>query len=204
MTTIAVGGHSRNVGKTSIVAGLIRAFNQYSWTAVKISSHKHANIPALGSTLDSSIYDVYEESNRDGSADTSRFLAAGASRSLWIRIEEDQSEVAMQQILPILQSSPFVIIESNRITRALRPDLFIMVLRFDVEDFKDSARRALRQANAIVAVNPDSSPPPWNGIAEILSGIPQFVTPDPQILPDGLSGFVQAYLPPSRSLAFSK
>ena len=35
---VAVGGHSRNVGKTSVAAGLIYAFRKYSWTAIKISS----------------------------------------------------------------------------------------------------------------------------------------------------------------------
>ena len=41
MPIIVVGGHARNVGKTSVVAGLISAFPQYSWTAIKISSHQH-------------------------------------------------------------------------------------------------------------------------------------------------------------------
>ena len=74
-----------------------------------------------------------------GSSDTSRFLAAGACRSLWVRIEEDHSDAA-QQLLPILQSCPFVMIESNRILSVMRPDLYLMVLRYDTGDFKDSAR----------------------------------------------------------------
>ena len=44
MAVIVVGGHSRNVGKTSVVAGLISAFSRYSWTAVKISWHRHAEV----------------------------------------------------------------------------------------------------------------------------------------------------------------
>jgi hypothetical protein len=191
---VAIGGHSRNVGKTSVAAGLIHAFRKYPWTAIKISSHRHANLLSLKKDDGESFCDIYEEFNREGSSDTSRFLAAGASRSLWTRIQDDRSATA-QQLLPILQSCPFVLLESNRVLRLIRPDLFIMVLRFDTMDFKDSARACLRQADAVVAVNPDLAPPPWEGISDTLSKIPQFITADPQVMPPGLIDFVQSRLP---------
>ena len=34
---LVVGGHSRNIGKTSVVEGLIRRFRQKKWTALKIT-----------------------------------------------------------------------------------------------------------------------------------------------------------------------
>jgi hypothetical protein len=191
---VAVGGHSRNVGKTSVAEGLIYAFRRYPWTAIKISSHRHASLSSLKKGNEENFCDIYEESNREGSSDTSRFLAAGASRSLWLRIADDRSDTA-QQLLPILQSCPFVLLESNRIMRLIRPDLFIMVLRFDTVDFKDSARTCLRQADAVVAVNPDSASPPWEGVSEALSKIPQFVTADPRVMPAGLIDFVRSRLP---------
>jgi hypothetical protein len=191
---VAVGGHSRNVGKTSVAAGLIYAFRRYPWTAIKISSHRHASLSNLKEDNEEDFCDIYEESNREGSSDTSRFLAAGASRSLWMRIEDHRPDTA-QQLLPILQSCPFVLLESNQILRLIRPDLFIMVLRFDTMDFKDSARACLRQADAVVAVNPDLAPPPWEGISDTLSKIPQFITADPRVMPEGLIDFVQSRLP---------
>lgn len=191
---VVVGGHSRNVGKTAVAAGLIYAFRQYSWTAIKISSHRHASLSNLKKDNEEHFCDIYEESQREGSSDTSRFLAAGAGRSLWMRIEDDRADTA-QQLLPILQSCPFVLVESNRILRLIRPDLFIMVLKFDTMDFKDSARACLRQADAVVAVNPDSAPPPWEGISDTLSRIPQFSTADPRVMPAGLIDFVQSRLP---------
>jgi hypothetical protein len=194
LTTIVVGGHSRNVGKTSVTAGLIHAFKSYPWTAIKISSHRHSNIQISAHPGEESVCDIYEETDRMGSSDTSRFLAAGASRSLWMQIKRDPSKDVMRQLLPILRSSSFVMIESNQIVRLMQPDLFVMVLRYDIEEFKASARSALRQANAIVAVNPDSSPPPWDGISEILSGIPQFVTADPKIIPPEFVDFVRLRL----------
>ncbi len=39
MKLVVVGGQARKVGKTSVVAGLIRGLNTFAWTAVKISHH---------------------------------------------------------------------------------------------------------------------------------------------------------------------
>jgi hypothetical protein len=200
MTAIVVGGHSRNVGKTSVAAGLIRAFGQYPWTAIKISSHQHANtaIPLKGN--EGRLYEIYEEANREGSSDTSRFLAAGACRALWVRIEENHSDAGMRQLSPLLQSYPFVMIESNRVLSVMRPDLYLMVVRYDAKEFKDSARVSLNQADAVVAVNPGFSLPPWDGVSDILSKIPQFVTSDPRIIPAELIGFVRSALSKSERL----
>ena len=185
MTTIVVGGHARKVGKTSVAAGLIAAFSRYAWTAIKISSHKQAGDSTFGT------YDIHEESDRTGTSDTSRFLIAGASRSLWVRVGEDGLESAMPRLLQTMQSSPFVMIESNRILRYIQPDIYIMVLRYDVADFKESARETLRQAHAIVAINWNSSLPAWKGISrETLAGIPLFTTTDPSIIPAGLLDLV--------------
>ena len=192
---VAVGGHSRNVGKTSVAAGLIYAFRRYPWTAIKISSHRHPSLSNLKKDNEKNFCDVHEESNPEGSSDTSRFLAAGAGRSLWMQIEDDRSDTAQQLLMPILRSCPFVLVESNQIVRLIRPDVFIMVLRFDTMDFKDSARACLRQADAVVAVNPDLAPPPWEGISDTLSNIPQFITADPCVMPAGLIDFVQSRLP---------
>ena len=41
MSLIVVGGHSRNIGKTSVVAGLIAALPGYGWTAMKVTQYGH-------------------------------------------------------------------------------------------------------------------------------------------------------------------
>jgi hypothetical protein len=190
MTTIVVGGHARKVGKTSVAAGLIAAFSQYDWTAVKICSHWHAGDAPSGT------FGIFEERDRAGSSDTSRFLGAGASRSIWVRIGDDGLEPAMPRLLQTIQSSPFVMIESNRILRYVRPDIYIMVLRYDVADFKESARETLRQAHAILAINWSSSFPAWKGISqETLAGIPLFTATDPSVIPAGLLDLVGNRLP---------
>ncbi len=196
MTTIVVGGHSRNVGKTSVAVGLIRAFNKYPWTAIKITSHWHGGTSASSGGERKDVCDIYEEVNCDGTSDTSRYLAAGASRALWVRLLDGTSKESFQPLLPILQSCPFAMIESNRIVNVIQPDLFIMVLRYDVGEFKDSARRILKKAHAAVVVHSNSAHPLWEGMAlESLPAIPLFTTADPQVLPRELLDFVRLRLP---------
>ena len=187
MATVVVGGHARKAGKTSVVAGIIAAFPQCSWTAAKITSHLHEELPESAAFL------IHEETDRAGHSDTSRFLAAGAARALWVRARESGFEPAVRQLLAATQSDPFVIIESNRILRFIRPDLYILVLRYGIEDFKDSARETLGRAHAVVAVNEGAASAAWKGI-EMPTGIPLFETTDPACLPKSFVDFLQSRL----------
>ncbi|HEX9111519.1 MAG TPA: hypothetical protein VF845_08570, partial [Terriglobales bacterium] len=85
MSLVVIGGHSRSVGKTSVVAGLICALADRHWTAVKITQYGHGICSANGESCDCATADhswaVSEEKDRSGESDTSRFLVAGAAHS---------------------------------------------------------------------------------------------------------------------------
>ena len=190
MTMIVVGGHSRNVGKTSVVAAIIAAWPEYSWTAVKMSSHWHSD-----GEDKKAICRVDEEHDRNNGTDTGRFLAAGASKSFWIRIREGFMAQALPQLMPVLHSNPYVIIESNGIVKHIQPSLYLMVHRYDVEDYKDSARETIRQAHAVIALKYRSTTPAWKGISpDIGSAIPVFPVSDPRFLPQDLIEFIRLRL----------
>ncbi len=188
MTVVVVGGHSRNVGKTSVAAGVIRAFADYPWTAIKISSHLHTD-PGEGNFV------ITEEARRDEATDSSRFLAAGAMRSFWVGVRDGHMQEVLPHLRPLLDSSRFVLIESNGILRYLEPDLYVMVIRYDISEFKSSARETLGRAHAIVAVGGDSCSPPWKHLLDAKAArIPVFPTPEPQIIPAGLIDLVRLRL----------
>src|SRR5260370_34936450 len=89
MGLVVVGGHWRNIGKTSIVAGLIAALPQYNWTAMKITQHGHGICSAVGEPCDCAVeydhpYAITEEA-APGDTDSARFLTAGARRAFWLR-----------------------------------------------------------------------------------------------------------------------
>jgi len=99
MSIIVIGGHSRSVGKTSVVAGLISALPDFHWTALKITQYGHGVCSANGAQCDCATDDhtwaISEEKDRGGESDTSRFLLAGAARALWVRTEQGRLAEAM-------------------------------------------------------------------------------------------------------------
>ena len=44
---VVVGGHTRNIGKTSLAAGIVAAFPEMHWTAFKITQFGHGVCSAI-------------------------------------------------------------------------------------------------------------------------------------------------------------
>jgi molybdopterin-guanine dinucleotide biosynthesis protein len=154
MSIIVVGGHTRNIGKTSVVAGLIAALPQHHWTAIKITQFGHNVCSANGEPCDCETADhtiaISEERSLSSGTDTARYLAAGAAHSFWVRTRQGQLAEAMPRLRTLIASAKNVIIESNSVLRFLRPDIFISVLDPGIADFKPSALRYLDRADALV------------------------------------------------------
>jgi len=175
MAIIVVGGHSRSVGKTSVVAGLIAALPERNWTAVKITQFGHGICSRDGEPCDCAVEDqkhsfvINEELDRSGESDTSRFLVAGAKRSLWVRTRQGFLAEAMPAFRRKLEAADDVIIESNSIMKFIRPDLYVTVLDYATPDFKESAREFLDRADVVVlqeaAVPGLEIAPTWNGVS---------------------------------------
>ncbi len=154
MAIVVIGGHSREVGKTSVVAGLIAALSEYSWTAFKITQYGHGICSRKGRPCQCATPDhnwaISEEKDRSGESDTSRFLRAGAQSAWWVRTEQGRLAEAMPTIYQKLSQSKNAIIESNSILKFLSPDLYLTVLDPATADFKPSAREFLDSADAIL------------------------------------------------------
>jgi hypothetical protein len=154
MALIVIGGHSRSVGKTSVVAGLISALREFDWTAVKITQYGHGICSANGAACDCATGDhswaISEERDRSGESDTSRFLLAGAARALWVRTEQGRLAEAMPALRERLEDAGNTMIESNSVLKFLRPDLYLTVLDPATADFKNSAREFLDRADAVI------------------------------------------------------
>lgn len=200
MSIVVVGGHSRSVGKTSVVAGLVAHLRDLNWTAVKITQYGHGICSAHGEPCHCAVDDeehswaITEERSRDGDSDTSRFLVAGAVSSLWVRTRQGRLAEAMPRLRHMIQQGGNMIFESNSLLGFLRPDLYLTVLDHATADFKDSARLYLDRADAILLHSDTASlVPNWKDISEKLFAdkriFPithrQYVTPE-------LASFVRA------------
>jgi hypothetical protein len=161
MPILVIGGHSRNVGKTSVVAGLIAALPAFHWTALKITQYGHGVCSANGEACDCATADhsfaVSEERDGSGESDTSRFLVAGAERSWWVRTQQGHLAEAMPRIRKILATTRNAIIESNSILRFIRPDLYLTVLDPKTADFKASAQTFLDRADGVLLHTTENS-----------------------------------------------
>ena len=153
MAVVVVGGHTRNIGKTTLVVQILAATTGMQWTAMKITQYGHGVCSANGEACDCATADhslaVSEERSRDSGTDTSRMLAAGAKRVLWVRTQQGLLAEAMPRIRKELAAGGNVLIESNSILRFVRPDLYVAVLDPGIADFKPSALRYLDRADAV-------------------------------------------------------
>ena len=172
MAIVVVGGHSRNVGKTSVMAGLIRGLSDKCWTAIKITQFGHGMCSANGEPCDCETAEhtiaVSEERDRASGTDSSRYLEAGAVRSLWVRTRQGQLAEAMPRIRKELAAVENAIVESNSILRFLQPTVFVTVVDASTADFKESAKRYLDRADACVVTGGTLDDPAWTGVSPSL------------------------------------
>ncbi len=198
MALIVIGGHSRSVGKTSVVAGLIAALPEFGWTAAKITQHGHGICSADGEPCDCATADhswaISEERDHSGKSDTSRFLLAGAARSLWVRTEQGRLAEAMPALRHRLEGARNVILESNSVLKFLRPDLYLTVLDPFTADFKNSAREFLDRADSVI-LHDVAGATKWNAVSlKPVAECPVFRITPPQYVTDEIARFVRVSL----------
>lgn len=200
MSIIVIGGHTRSVGKTSVVAGLIAALRERHWTALKITQYGHGICSADGAPCDCATGDhswaVTEERDRSGESDSSRFLVAGADHSWWVRTEQGRLAEAMPRVREILSSAENAIIESNSILRFLKPDLYLTVLDPATADFKTSAQQFLDRADVVLLHSgTDSKGPTWERVSlKPVLDRPTFRIQPPDYVTAEITAFVRSRL----------
>jgi hypothetical protein len=194
---VVVGGHSRNIGKTSVVAGLIRRLRSRKWTAVKITQYGHGVCSNEGKVCGCeaepdhpfALSEEYEPSQTD----SGRFLAAGAERSFWLRAPYGELARAAGTIEKILGQSENVIVESNSVVELVRPDVFLMLLDFSCQDFKASSLRFMDRADAFLILDRGINVPLWEDIGRGLWDTkPQFLIKPPRYVTAEVAEFVAA------------
>lgn len=203
---LVVGGHTRSIGKTSLVVDLIHAFPEASWVAVKITQYGHGvcsiNGAHCGCAPEEHPFSLDEEQDRSNHSDTSRFLVAGAARSLWLRSKQGRLAEALPLLRHALRGQGNAIIESNSLLQFIWPKLYLAVLDPAQADFKASARLFLDRADAFVLRAPSLGGPSnpkhtlraaaWAGVPlPLLQQKPCFLQPLGAALPLSLVDFVR-------------
>jgi hypothetical protein len=203
MKLVVIGGHSRSVGKTSVAAGLIAATRERRWTALKLTQYGHGICSSSGEPCGCAVedpecpYAIRREGDPAGSTDTARFLRAGASEAYWVRAPMGRLALVLPELQRLLADREHVLVESNSILEFWQPDLYVAVLRYDIEDFKESNRRFLSRADAFVVVSSTRELPAWDGISlKVLGQRPVFHTQAPGYECRELAAFCSQRLSP--------
>jgi hypothetical protein len=216
---IIVGGHTRTIGKTQLVCDIIAAFPETRWIAGKITQYGHGVCAQNGHDCDCApdehICAISWEHSAGTGTDSSRFLAAGAQRSFWLRTKQgflaEGLPILRQAIGEIAQPASgnlragenalqptALIVESNSLMQFVKPTLFFAVLDPAKEDFKDSARAALDRADALILRGNGITPggePPWMKLpARLLREKPSVTQREGDPLPDPLKVLVERAL----------
>lgn len=200
MAIVVVGGNTRNIGKTSVAAALIARLPEFHWTAFKITQYGHGFCTADGHPCacqtDDSCVAVNPERDSTAGTDSSRFLQAGADRVFWVRTHIGRLADAMPRIRQEIAAAPNAILESNSVLDFLEPDLYLTVLDPTLSDFKESARRFLPRADAILCsvAAGAASAVLSSAVDPALRTKPRFTVAPPQWVPDLLVDLVRARL----------
>ena len=214
---IVVGGHTRSIGKTQLVCDIISAFPKANWTAGKITQYGHGVCAQNGNDCDCApdehICAIEWEQQSQSGTDSSRFLAAGAKRSFWLRTKQGflaeglplMRDALSQVFAETEEQSSSLILESNSLLQFLKPSLYFAVIDPAREDFKDSARVALDRADALVLRGAIDTPaaPSWIKLpANLLRTKPSVSQREGEPLPDPLHVLIDRALqaPPSITL----
>ena len=114
MATIVVSGGSKNVGKTSLICGLLRALPEFAWVAVKITGHDHGKAEVL-----------FEEKAAGQGTDTARFVAAGAQRVFLMTAEGAELGTGLRALESMVGPGTDLIFESNRVLDWVDPTVHL-------------------------------------------------------------------------------
>jgi molybdopterin-guanine dinucleotide biosynthesis protein len=152
-TTVAIGGFTSEVGKTTLMCELLRRLP--GWEAIKMTRGHYRSCGKDPHACCVSHLLGDEPLIRSGRAetyahgkDTGRYWDAGASNVHWAIVTDEQVEEGIRRALARV-SAPGVLIEGNSLLDFVEVDFAIMVARSSGGRVKPSARRALGKSSAL-------------------------------------------------------
>lgn len=151
-TIIGVGGFTSEVGKTTLMCELLRAFPR--WEAIKTtrghyrSCGKDPHACCVSHLLeDEPVIRSGRELTYASGKDTGRYWDAGAANVHWLIATDVQVAAGIERAIGRVKADG-VFVEGNSFSQYVDPDFFIMVARAGDMTIKNTARRALSRVSA--------------------------------------------------------
>lgn len=156
---LMIGSAGANAGKTELACAVLRKFSPLNQDIVGIKvttiNEKDGRCPRGGegcgvcSSLDG-VYLITEETDPASGKDTSRLLAAGATRVYWLRILRKHIDEGFAALLDVLGPDAISICESNSLRHVVEPGLFLVAVKRGAKTWKPSAMEVRKFADRIV------------------------------------------------------
>lgn len=172
---IGVGGFTSDVGKTTLMCELLKAFP--GWEAIKTTrghyrscgkdpaaccvSHLLSDKPLVRSGYDQ----TYEKGK-----DTGRYWDAGAANVHWLIATDSQVDAGIKEALARVKA-PGVFVEGNSFAEFVNPAHFVMVRLAAKPKIKSTARRIINEATAIYVADGSDENVETDGFA---TDVPRF------------------------------
>ncbi|HNW98369.1 MAG TPA: hypothetical protein PKK00_08170 [Bacteroidales bacterium] len=151
---IIIGATARHSGKTELASSIIKNFSDnYKITGIKISTiHEgdnsfHGNIESLNEN-----FTIKKNTVTRKEKSTDRMISSGAQETFWIHTKAEFLNIALQELLPMLDKNSFYVCESNSLRKLVQPDIFIMIKNLNKE-IKNTATEVLNLADYIINFN---------------------------------------------------
>lgn len=149
---LMIAGTGRKVGKTTFACRTIRYFSaSQKITAIKVSPHLHHQSHGQKVIVDHDHYQIIEETNTGNTKDSSRMLAAGASRVFYLQTIDRNIREPFEKLLSLIPREDPVICESGALLDYARPGLFILIKRKGQTAFKKGLDKLSYQPDVWVA-----------------------------------------------------
>ncbi len=149
---LLIAGSGRNVGKTSYICNLLKEHKSRKPVAVKISPHFHKTTEGLRLISETSNYQLFEETNRETTKDSSLYLQHGAARSFYMQADDEHLTDAFLSLMPFLEADKPILIESAALHKYIQAGLFLFIYNEKSAD-KPSTKTNLKIADLVVRSN---------------------------------------------------
>jgi molybdopterin-guanine dinucleotide biosynthesis protein len=154
---IGVGGFASEVGKTTLVCELLRAFP--GWEAIKTtrghyrSCGKDPHACCVSHLLgEEPLVRSGREQTYERGKDTGRYWDAGAANVHWVIATDAQLGKGFQEALERVKA-PGVFVEGNSFAEYVKPDCMLMVKAADEARIKKSAKSIMAQTTPLYVTN---------------------------------------------------
>lgn len=154
---ILIGASGKNAGKTTVACRLIRLYKEkmpiYGLKVISIDrAQEECHRGAQGCGMCSSLqenFEVIEEFDCTTEKDTSKMLAAGATRVFLLKTLRAHAKEAVQFFLTLVPKDALIVCESNSLRRVVEPAIFLFAME-EGKPMKPSAQCVVALADKII------------------------------------------------------